>query len=119
LLMYYIMTWIMDDGGILPDGLDSNLWLVGEAVYTIVLITISLKAATMVTVWVRLTFIAIVGSVAFWFIFFPPYVAFMPRIGVAPEFFGMLPHFMSSGALWYGILFIPIVCILRDLAWKG
>lgn len=102
----------------LSDGRNANIWLLGQVIYTIDLITITLKAATLVTTWVKFTFMAIFGSVALWLAFFPIYATLAPMIGLSPELFGLVPMMFDSGAFWFGIILVPIIANFRDVIWK-
>ena len=111
------MAAIYGEGTMTDNGFSSNIWQFGIMVYTCDLITITWKAAIVVDYWVKFTFIAIFGSIAFWFFFFPVYAVIAPAAGISKELLGLQSLF-ASPAFWFGIILIPLLANLRDYTWK-
>ncbi|KAI8894365.1 hypothetical protein BC833DRAFT_605122 [Globomyces pollinis-pini] len=118
LILYYGFAGVYGEGNMEHDGQIANNWVFGEMVYTGDLITITIKAALCVDTWVNFTFFAIFGSIALWFAFFPVYVAIAPFTGLGWELIGVNQYVFGSYAFWFAIVLVPIICNLRDLAWK-
>ena len=112
------MKAIYFESNIVNQGKGADAWLKGETVYTIVLLTITWKAAIISDTFVRFTYVAIFGSIAFWFTFFPIYATVAPLIGVSPELFAMIPDLFSSASFWFTILLVPILVNIRDFGWR-
>lgn len=116
--MYYAARNIYGNSGMLSDGRGADIWLLGQLIYTVDLITITMKAAFTVATWVKFTFMAIFGSIALWLVFFPIYATILPPTGLSPELNGLVPMMFDSGAFWFGILIIPFIANYRDFIWK-
>jgi phospholipid-transporting ATPase len=118
LLMYNTMKVIYTEAQMLGDGRVATTWLFGQTIYTIDLITITLKAALIVDTWVRFTFIAIFGSIGFWYIAFPAYCYVGPLGRISEELFGLVPPMFGSATVWLAMLIVPIITNMRDFVWK-
>ncbi|KAJ3122446.1 hypothetical protein HK098_002819 [Nowakowskiella sp. JEL0407] len=118
LLMFIFFTTIYGDSTILPDGRNANLWLLGSMVYTTDVIVITLKAGIISDHFVKFTYIAILGSVALWFVVFPIYATVAPMIPFSEELNGVVAPMFTSAVFWTSILLVPITALIRDFAWK-
>ncbi|KAJ3056861.1 hypothetical protein HK097_003397 [Rhizophlyctis rosea] len=118
LLMYLLMSAIYGEGAMLPDGYLANNWVMGCMIYTVDLITITLRAALTADTWVSFTYFAIGGSIAFWFVFFPMYAMIAPKVHLSPELTGVVERMFSAPAFWYGIVFVALFSNIRDYIWK-
>ncbi|KAJ3221416.1 hypothetical protein HK099_003538 [Clydaea vesicula] len=85
MILYQLMKFAYGEGTILADGRLADNWLMGETVYTMVLITITWKAAIVVDVFVKFTYVAIFGSIALWFVLFPIYATVAPMRNYRPH----------------------------------
>nr|XP_032811396.1 phospholipid-transporting ATPase IA isoform X1 [Petromyzon marinus] len=95
-----------------------NLFL-GNMVYTYVVITVCLKAGLVTSAWTKFTHLAIWGSIAMWIVFFLIYSALWPLIPLAPDMSGQASALFRSGVFWMGLFLVPIVCLMRDVAWMA
>lgn len=104
----------------LSDGKMAGHWLWGTALYTAVLATVLGKAALVTNIWTKYTFIAIPGSMLIWLAFLPIYGFSAPRIGAgfSTEYEGIIPNLFQSPVFWLMALVLPVVCLVRDFAWK-
>ncbi|KAI8819345.1 uncharacterized protein EV422DRAFT_108803 [Fimicolochytrium jonesii] len=121
LLLYTMMHSVYGEGAMLGNtGYTANIWIFGETLYTMDLITITLKAALTCSTWNRFTHIAIWGSIGMWFFLFPIYAVVAPAIGLAKMELGqhMIDYMMQAPAFWYSILLIPLTVNFRDFVWK-
>lgn len=116
--MYYGFTYVYGEGAMVPNGNTMDSWGMGEIVYTIDLMSIAIKAILLADTWVRLTFVAIFGSLALWFTVFPIYCYIAPPIGIGEELLGVIPPIYGSPAFWLAIIIIPVFANLRDFGWK-
>jgi phospholipid-transporting ATPase len=51
-------------------------------------------------------------------LFFPVYAFVAPLLGFSQEYQGILPHLFGSLAFWATIVVVPVMCLIRDFAWK-
>ncbi|KAI5961603.1 DRS2 [Candida pseudojiufengensis] len=105
-------------GNNLSNGLTTDNWSWGVAVYTTCTLTALGKAALIVTMWTKFTLIAIPGSFIFWLCWFPAYATIAPLINVSDEYRGVLSKTYPLLTFWTMIFGVSILCLLRDFAWK-
>ncbi|KAK9518340.1 hypothetical protein VZT92_023649 [Zoarces viviparus] len=92
--------------------------LLGNMVYTFVVITVCLKAGLETSSWTMFSHIAIWGSIGLWVVFFIIYSSLWPIITLAPDMSGQAELMFSSGVFWMGLVFIPITSLVFDVAYK-
>jgi phospholipid-transporting ATPase len=51
-------------------------------------------------------------------VFLPVYATVAPILGFSEEYAGILPHLYTTLLFWCSVVVIPILCLLRDFAWK-
>ncbi|KAK6460432.1 membrane-spanning Ca-ATPase [Scheffersomyces coipomensis] len=117
-IIFLCSFFIYQHGDQLSSGLNVDHWSYGVAVYTTCTLTALGKAALVVSMWTKFTLFAIPGSFLFWLWFFPVYAAVAPRINISREFWGVLPHTYPSLTFWTMVFGLPVLCLLRDFAWK-
>ncbi|OCK83559.1 putative phospholipid-transporting ATPase [Lepidopterella palustris CBS 459.81] len=100
------------------DGKNAGHWVWAPALYTAALATVLGKAALITNIWTKYTVIAIPGSMIIWMIFLPVYATVAPKIGFSTEFTGVVPRLFPSPVYWLMGLVLPMLCLLRDFAWK-
>ncbi|KAL8642664.1 MAG: hypothetical protein Q9228_000669 [Teloschistes exilis] len=118
-LIAYILfelAWYYDL--IQSDGKVAGHWVWGTMVYTAVLATVLGKAALVTNIWTKYTFVAIPGSMIIWLIFLPIYGTVAPKVGVSPEYEGVIPQVFVSPVFYLMTVLLPVVCLLRDFSWK-
>ncbi|XP_018549634.1 probable phospholipid-transporting ATPase IA isoform X3 [Lates calcarifer] len=92
--------------------------LLGNMVYTFVVITVCLKAGLETSSWTMFSHIAIWGSIGLWVVFFIIYSSLWPLIPLAPDMSGEASMMFSSGVFWMGLFFIPVTSLVFDVAYK-
>ncbi|XP_069948298.1 probable phospholipid-transporting ATPase IA isoform X4 [Cherax quadricarinatus] len=92
--------------------------MTGNMVYTYVVITVCLKAGLETDAWTWVTHLAIWGSIASWFIFLLVYSNFWPILPMAPDMCGIYLQVYSSPVFWFGVILIPLSCLLPDIVVK-
>lgn len=102
----------------LHGGQTADHWTWGTAIYTTSVLTVLGKAALITNSWTKFTLIAIPGSFAFWIVFFPVYSTVAPLVNVSKEYVGVLAHLYTSATFWAMVFVLPVLCLLRDFAWK-
>uniref|UniRef100_A0A8C5H756 Phospholipid-transporting ATPase n=1 Tax=Gouania willdenowi TaxID=441366 RepID=A0A8C5H756_GOUWI len=92
--------------------------LLGNMVYTFVVITVCLKAGLETSSWTMFSHIAIWGSIGLWVVFFIIYSSLWPLITLAPDMSGEASMMFTSGVFWSGLFFIPVTSLIFDVAYK-
>uniref|UniRef100_A0A8C3IRS0 Phospholipid-transporting ATPase n=1 Tax=Chrysemys picta bellii TaxID=8478 RepID=A0A8C3IRS0_CHRPI len=105
-------------GTVFGNGKTSDYLLLGNIVYTFVVITVCLKAGLETSYWTLFSHIAIWGSIALWIVFFGVYSSLWPVIPIAPDMSGEAVMLFSSGVFWMGLLCIPVTALLFDVVYK-
>uniref|UniRef100_A0A8C4W501 Phospholipid-transporting ATPase n=1 Tax=Gopherus evgoodei TaxID=1825980 RepID=A0A8C4W501_9SAUR len=105
-------------GTVFGNGKTSDYLLLGNIVYTFVVITVCLKAGLETSYWTWFSHIAIWGSIALWVVFFGVYSSLWPVIPMAPDMSGEAVMLFSSGVFWMGLLCIPVTALLFDVVYK-
>ncbi|XP_073342979.1 phospholipid-transporting ATPase IA isoform X2 [Pagrus major] len=100
------------------NGRTPDYLLLGNMVYTFVVITVCLKAGLETSSWTMFSHIAIWGSIGLWVVFFIIYSSLWPLIPLAPDMSGEAAMMFSSGVFWMGLVFIPITSLVFDVAYK-
>ncbi|XP_042883208.1 probable phospholipid-transporting ATPase IA isoform X4 [Penaeus japonicus] len=99
-------------------GLVGGYLMVGNMVYSYVVVTVCLKAGLETDAWTWVTHLAIWGSIASWFIFLLVYSNFWPVLPMAPDMCGIYFQVYSSPVFWFGLILIPLACLLPDVCVK-
>ncbi|KAJ1335373.1 phospholipid-transporting ATPase [Microdochium nivale] len=102
----------------LNDGTIAGHWVWGTAMYAAVLATVLGKAALITTNWTKYHIMAIPGSMAIWYVFVVAYAYVAPMVGVSKEYHGLVPKLFANPVFWLQTVALPILCLLRDFAWK-
>ncbi len=118
LMLFYCLAWAYGEGTMINNGFVADNWLLGETVYTCVLITITWKAAIASSTFVKFTYVAIFGSITFWFLFYPAYATVAPMLHFSTELYGLIEPTFTSATVWFSIILIPIAANLRDYTYK-
>ncbi|TMW45206.1 hypothetical protein DOY81_009713 [Sarcophaga bullata] len=100
------------------NGKISDYLLLGNFVYTYVVVTVCLKAGLSTNSWTWLTHCSIWGSIGLWFIFIVVYSNFWPVFPVAANFLGMERMIFSTPVFWFGLLLVPATTLLSDVIFK-
>ncbi|XP_036406934.1 probable phospholipid-transporting ATPase IA isoform X4 [Megalops cyprinoides] len=100
------------------NGKTPDYLLLGNMVYTFVVITVCLKAGLETSSWTMFSHIAIWGSIGLWVVFFWVYSSLWPLIPLAPDMTGEAIMMFSSGVFWMGLFFIPVTSLIFDVAYK-
>jgi len=102
------------------DGRVAGHWVWALSLYTAVLAVVLGKAALVTNIWTKYTVLAIPGSMIIWMGFIPVYATVMPLISSSfdPEYTGVIGRVFGSPVFWAMNILLPVVCLLRDFAWK-
>ncbi|XP_068083348.1 probable phospholipid-transporting ATPase IA isoform X2 [Anabrus simplex] len=117
-LLFWMPLLALEKGVIWSNGRDGGYLLLGNVVYTYVVVTVCLKAGLVTNAWTWLTHLAIWGSIAIWFIFVVIYSNFWPLIPVGAVMLGMDRMLYSSPVFWLGLILIPFATLIPDITYK-
>lgn len=118
LLLYLgaVVFWYHDL--IQADGLIAGKWVWGTALYGAVLLTVLGKAALITNNWTKYHVLSIPGSFVIWVVFIVFYASVFPRFNISIEYDGLVPRLFPSAVFWVQLVVLPVLCLLRDVAWK-
>ncbi|XP_050743358.1 probable phospholipid-transporting ATPase IA isoform X5 [Drosophila biarmipes] len=100
------------------DGKTSDYLVMGNLVYTYVIVTVCLKAGLITNSWTWLTHLAIWGSIVLWFSFLLIYSHVWPTFKFASNFRGMDIQLLSTPVFYFCLLLVPITTLLIDVICK-
>ncbi|KRZ58273.1 putative phospholipid-transporting ATPase IA [Trichinella nativa] len=101
-----------------PNGRTGGLCMLGNCVYTYVVVSVCLKAGLELDAWTWLSHLAIWGSIGAWFFFLFIYCNVWPTISIAPEMAGMDVMMISSSLFWMALFLIPALTLFLDFTYK-
>ncbi|XP_059845097.1 probable phospholipid-transporting ATPase IA isoform X3 [Hypanus sabinus] len=118
IILFWFPLEALKHDTVFGNGKTPGCLLLGNMVYTFVVITVCLKAGLETSSWTTFSHVAIWGSIGMWVVFFAIYSSLWPAIPLAPDISGEAVMLFSSGAFWMGLFFIPIATLLCDVAYK-
>eukprot|EP00047_Mylnosiga_fluctuans_P006561 m.247712 g.247712 ORF g.247712 m.247712 type:complete len:1182 (-) comp15473_c0_seq1:193-3738(-) len=111
---------------IFPNNVDVGMWLTGAIVYTMVVLTVCLKAGLVTTHWTMHNHIALWGSMVLWFVFTLVYfnmysweTATKANTDLASEVFGIFQMMYSTPVFWFMALLIPVLCLFPEYTYRS
>nr|XP_014061344.1 unnamed protein product [Salmo salar] len=117
-ILFWLPLLIFQHDTVSWNGKTPDYLLLGNMVYTFVVITVCLKAGLETSSWTLFSHIAIWGSVFLWVLFFWLYSTWWPVIAIAPDMSGQAEMLFTSGVFWMSLLFIPVTSLLFDVAFR-
>merc|ERR1719454_839966 len=110
--MYSGVSW--------PSGASDGYLVLGNTVYTMVVVTTCLKAGIEMDAWTWFSHGSIWGSIILWFFFLCIYSSIWPTItAFASNMPGMAFIIFSSPVFWLLMVLVPVVTLLADVAFKA
>ncbi|XP_037944939.1 probable phospholipid-transporting ATPase IA isoform X2 [Teleopsis dalmanni] len=116
--LYWLPMLFMKQDVVWGSGKASDYELMGNIVYTYVVVTVCLKAGLSTNSWTWLTHAAIWGSIFMWFLFVIVYSRFWPVLPLAVVFCGMDTMLFTTPVFWFGLVLIPVTTLLIDVICK-
>ncbi|XP_012988267.2 phospholipid-transporting ATPase IA isoform X1 [Esox lucius] len=117
-ILFWVPLKAFQHDTVFGNGKTPDYLLLGNMVYTFVVITVCLKAGLETSSWTMFSHIAIWGSIGLWVVFFGIYSSLWPLIPLAPDMSGEADMMFCSGVFWTGLIFIPITSLVFDVAYK-
>ncbi|XP_035892780.1 probable phospholipid-transporting ATPase IA isoform X4 [Anopheles stephensi] len=119
MILFWLSYKIYEKDVIWKNGRDGGYLVLGNIVYTYVVVTVCLKAGLLTNSWTWLTHCSIWGSILLWFIFIFIYSNIWPALPVGAVFTGMDNMVFTTPVFWAGLLLIPLSALLLDISWKA
>ncbi|XP_033606946.1 phospholipid-transporting ATPase IA isoform X9 [Cryptotermes secundus] len=117
-ILYWLPLLAAENDVIWSNGREGGYLLLGNIVYSYVVVTVCMKAGLVTNAWTWLTHLAIWGSIATWFIFIVIYSNFWPTIPVGAVMLGMDRMMYTSPVFWLGLFLIPFTALILDITYK-
>eukprot|EP00095_Tigriopus_kingsejongensis_P007761 maker-scaffold154_size301342-snap-gene-0.15 protein:Tk07761 transcript:maker-scaffold154_size301342-snap-gene-0.15-mRNA-1 annotation:"isoform e" len=118
MILYWLPLWMYGEGTVWCSGNSGGYLVLGNIVYTMVVITVCLKCGLEMDSWPYLTHIAIWGSIGFWFLFLVAYSHFWPALPVAANMAGMAAILFKTPIFWACFVLVPLTTLLPDISYK-
>lgn len=118
LIVFWIPCGSMQHDNIFSDGKTSSLLYIGNVVYSIVIITVALKALIEMNYWNLMVLLLTLGSMVLWILFLMMYCNLWPNIKFAEFMVGMDQYLFSSPMFYLQLIIVPIAALLRDIICK-
>ncbi|KAK9305516.1 hypothetical protein QLX08_003517 [Tetragonisca angustula] len=118
-LLYWLSLMVLKEGVVWANGRDGGYIILGNFVYTYVVVTVCGKAGLIINSWTWVTHLATWGSIMLWFLFILIYSNFWPALNVGAVMLGNDRMLFSSPVFWLGLVLIPSAVLLVDVTIKA
>ncbi|XP_018422564.1 PREDICTED: probable phospholipid-transporting ATPase IF isoform X2 [Nanorana parkeri] len=113
---YFLMG---EDTSLLGNGQMFGNWTFGTLVFTVMVLTVTMKMALETQFWTWMNHFVIWGSIAFYFIFSLFYGGIIWPFLHTQDMYFVFVQLLSSGSAWFAIIIIIIACLLLDVVKKA
>ncbi|KAJ8667378.1 hypothetical protein QAD02_009040, partial [Eretmocerus hayati] len=118
-LLFWLPLFALQKDVIWSNGRDGGYLVLGNFVYTYVVVTVCGKAGLITNSWTWVTHVAMWGSIILWFLFVLIYSNIWPFINVGSVMLGNDRMLFSSPVFWLGLVVIPPAVLLVDFTAKS
>ncbi|XP_021953881.1 probable phospholipid-transporting ATPase IA isoform X2 [Folsomia candida] len=119
IFLFWLSYWAMGDGIVWGHGAEGGYLVLGNFIYTYVVIVVSLKAGLETKSWTLFTHLAIWGSIVIWVLFLIIYSLVWRTLPIGAEIFGIGFMVFTSPVFWVGVILIPVATLLPDVIMKA
>jgi len=120
ILLFWLPKLAMETGLSWPSGVSDGYLVLGNTVYTMVVVTTCLKAGIEMDAWTWFSHASIWGSILLWFFFLAIYSSIWPTItAFASNMPGMASMIFSSLVFWLLLVLVPVVTLIADVTFKA
>ncbi|OCT80725.1 hypothetical protein XELAEV_18027538mg [Xenopus laevis] len=112
---YFLMG---EDTSLLGNGQMFGNWTFGTLVFTVMVITVTMKMALETHFWTWINHFVTWGSIAFYFIFSLFYGGIIWPFLHTQDMYFVFVQLLSSGSAWFAIIIIIIFCLFFDVMKK-
>ncbi|CDQ66859.1 unnamed protein product [Oncorhynchus mykiss] len=107
-----------EDTSLMGNGQMFGNWTFGTLVFTVMVITVTLKLALETHFWTWMNHFVTWGSIAFYFIFSIFYGGIIWPFLHTQDMYFVFVQLLSSGSAWFAIIIIIITCLFPDIIKK-
>merc|ERR1719402_280064 len=118
-LLFWIPMFSMRTGVTWSSGHSDGYLVLGNTVYTVVVVSCCLKAGIEMDAWTWFSHLSIWGSIAAWFLFLFIYSSFWPTLPLAANMSGMVWILLSTPVFWFLFVMVPVFTLLADVAYRA
>ncbi|XP_054569743.1 phospholipid-transporting ATPase IF isoform X5 [Eptesicus fuscus] len=118
-IFFYGSYFLMGkDISLLGNGQMFGNWTFGTLVFTVMLITVTVKMALETHFWTWINHLVTWGSIIFYFVFSLFYGGILwPFLGSQNMYFVFF-QLLSSGSVWFAIILMVVICLFLDIVKK-
>jgi len=113
-LLFWLPMLAMNTGISWQSGHSDGYLILGNTIYSLVVIVTCLKAGLVMDNWTWFSHLSIWGSIALWFVFLVIYSSLWPSIKFASNMAGLFMLLFNSPVFWFCMFLIPVVVLLPD-----
>ncbi|KAJ7324730.1 hypothetical protein JRQ81_017750 [Phrynocephalus forsythii] len=107
-----------EDTSLLGNGQMFGNWTFGTLVFTVMVITVTMKMALETHFWTWINHFVTWGSIAFYFIFSLFYGGIIWPFLHTQDMYFVFVQLLSSGSAWFAIIIIVVTCLFPDVVKK-
>uniref|UniRef100_A0A667YWP1 Phospholipid-transporting ATPase n=1 Tax=Myripristis murdjan TaxID=586833 RepID=A0A667YWP1_9TELE len=107
-----------EDTTLMGNGQMFGNWTFGTLVFTVMVITVTLKLALETHFWTWMNHFVTWGSIAFYFIFSLFYGGIIWPFLHTQDMYFVFVQLLSSGSAWFAIIIIVVTCLFPDVVKK-
>ncbi|XP_069583348.1 phospholipid-transporting ATPase IF isoform X2 [Ranitomeya imitator] len=112
---YFLMG---EDASLLGNGQMFGNWTFGTLVFTVMVLTVTMKMALETQFWTWINHFVTWGSIAFYFIFSLFYGGIIWPFLHTQDMYFVFVQLLSSGSAWFAIIIITTACLFLDVLKK-
>ncbi|MED6244933.1 putative phospholipid-transporting ATPase IF, partial [Ataeniobius toweri] len=118
--VFFFGSYILmgEDTTLMGNGQMFGNWTFGTLVFTVMVITVTLKLALETQFWTWMNHFVTWGSIAFYFIFSLFYGGIIWPFLHTQDMYFVFVQLLSSGSAWFAIIIIIITCLFPDVVKK-
>ncbi|XP_033894998.3 phospholipid-transporting ATPase IF isoform X2 [Acipenser ruthenus] len=119
-LVFFFGSYLLmgEDTSLMGNGKMFGNWTFGTLVFTVMVITVTLKLALETHFWTWMNHFVTWGSIAFYFIFSLFYGGIIWPFLHTQDMYFVFVQLLSSGSAWFAIIIIVIICLFPDVIKK-
>ncbi|CAL8092193.1 unnamed protein product [Orchesella dallaii] len=117
--IFWFTYWLFGPGVLWSNGKVAGYLVMGNFIYTYVVVVVSLKSGLETKSWTIFTHISIWGSILLWFTFLTAYSYVYLILPIGLEMLGIAGLVFSAPIFWLGLVFVPLATLLPDLLFKA
>jgi len=119
ILLFWLPQAAMKTGVTWDNGRTDSYLVLGNTVYTLVVVTTCLKAGIEMDAWTWFSHGSIWGSIILWFLFLFGYSYVWPTLPLAANMVGMAWLLVSSPVFWLCLMLVPCITLLADVGYRA